>query len=142
MEDGNVSDWNSGIIEEFRANEGKVGGIFEGKSLLLLHHIGAKTGTERVSPLMYQTVDDGFAVFASKAGADSNPDWLYNLLANPTTKVELGTEVIAVKARLAEGDEHDRIWAKQKTTWPQFAEYEERTSRDAIPVVVLETFDS
>lgn len=133
-----VSDWNSGIIEEFRANEGKVGGMFEGAPLLLLHHKGAKTGTERVSPLMYQSVDGGYAVFASKAGADENPDWFYNVNAHPETKVEIGSDTVAVRARVAGGDAHDQIWNKQKEAFPQFEEYEEKTSRDRIPVVILE----
>ena len=134
-----MSNWNAGIIEEFRANEGRVGGMFEGAPLLLLHHVGARTGTGRVTPLMYQSIDDGFAIFASKAGADDNPDWLYNLKANPDTTVEIGAGVVTVKARVAEGDEHNAIWGAQKAAWPQFAEYEQKTSRDLIPVVVLET---
>jgi deazaflavin-dependent oxidoreductase (nitroreductase family) len=134
-----VSDWNSNIIDEFRDNEGKVGGMFEGAPLLLLHHVGAKTETERVTPLMYQALDGGYAVFASKAGADTNPDWLHNVKANPETKVEVGAEIVAVMARVAEGDEHDRIWSKQKQDWPQFAKYENKTARDVIPVVILET---
>ena len=133
-----MSDWNAGIIEEFRANEGRVGGMFEGAPLLLLHHVGARTGTERVCPLMYQSVNGSFAIFASKAGADTNPDWFYNLLANPQTKIEVGINTQTVLARLAEGEEHDRIWEQQKQEWPQFAEYERTTSRDVIPVVVLE----
>jgi len=133
-----MSDWNAGIINEFRANEGRVGGMFEGAPLLLLHHTGAKTGTERVTPLMYQPVDGAYAVFASKAGADTNPDWFHNLMANPEAKVELGTATAPVHARRAEGDEHDRIWKQQKRDWPQFAEYERQTARDIIPVIVLE----
>jgi len=133
-----VSDWNAGIIDEFRANDGRVGGMFEGAPLLLLHHVGARTATERVSPLMYQDVDGAYAIFASKAGADTNPDWFYNLKANPLTKVEVGVTTTSVRARIAEGEEHDRIWEQQKQSWPQFAEYEQKTSRDAIPVVMLE----
>jgi len=133
-----VSDWNDGITKEFRANAGKVGGMFEGAPLLLLHHVGARTGTERVSPLMYQSVDGGYAIFASKEGADTNPDWFYNLKANPNTKVEVGAETVAVRARVAEGTEHDDIWTTQKDEWPQFAEYEDKTARDIIPVLVLE----
>lgn len=133
-----MSDWNKQIIEEFRDNEGKVGGNFEGKPLLLLHHTGARTGTERVTPLMYQAVDGGYAVFASKSGADSNPDWFHNLKANPEARVELGTDTVDVRARVAEGDEYDRIWEKQKSDYPFFADYEEKTARDRIPVVVLE----
>ena len=133
-----MSEWNKGIIEEFRANEGKVGGGFEGRPLLLLHHSGARTGTNRVSPLMYQKVDAGYAVFASKAGADDNPDWVHNLKANPATRIEVGTETLEVTARVAQGDEHDSIWERQKREQPQFAEYEVKTSRDRIPVVLLE----
>ncbi len=132
-----VSDWNQGTIEEFRANNGRVGGVFEGAPLLLLHHVGARTGTARVNPLMYQAVDGGYAVFASKGGADSNPDWFYNLAANPQITIELGTDVIAVTARVAEGEERERIWEHQKQDRPQFADYERRTTRD-IPVIVLE----
>ncbi len=116
-----MSDWNAGIIDEFRENEGRVGGMFEGAPLLLLHHVGARTETERVSPLMYQTVNEDFAIFASKAGADTNPDWFHNLMANPQTKVEVGVDTKTVLARLAEGEEHDRIWEQQKQAWPQFA---------------------
>jgi len=133
-----MDDWNQGIIDEFRANRGKVGGMFEGAPLLLLHHVGARSGTERVSPLMYQAIDDGYAVFASAAGADTNPDWFHNLKANPETRVEVGAETTAVRTRVALGDEHERIWSKQKQEWPQFAEYERQTSRVVIPVVVLE----
>lgn len=133
-----MSDWNQETIDEFRANEGNVGGIFEGVPLLLLHSAGAKTGSARVHPLFYQIVDEGFAVFASKGGAPANPDWFYNVVANPSAKVEIGTETVAVKARVADGDEHDRIWDAQTKRYPQFGEYLENTSRDRIPVVVLE----
>jgi len=134
-----VSDENQGVVDEFRANGGRVGEFFEGKPLLLLHHRGARTGTERVTPLMYQAVGGGYAIFASKGGADTNPDWLYNLTANPDTKVEVGFAEIRVRARVTEGDEYDTIWTKQKADWPFFAEYEQQTARDVIPVVVLET---
>lgn len=133
-----MSDWNTRIIEEFRANGGEVGGAFAGRPLLLLHHKGAKTGAERVTPLMYEQLDRGYAVFASKGGADTNPDWLYNLRANPDTSIEVGVDRIDVKARIAAGDEHEAIWEKWKGDWPFFADYEERTSRDHIPVVVLD----
>ena len=115
-----------------------LGGMFEGAPLLLLHHSGARTGTQRVTPLMYQAVPGGYAVFASKAGADSNPDWYYNVTANSETKVEIGSESLSVTARVAGGEEHDAIWSRQKQEWPQFAEYEQQTARDVIPVVVLE----
>lgn len=133
-----MSDWDSDIIEEFRDNDGKVGGMFEGAPLLLLHHKGARSGTERVSPLMYRDLRDGYAIFASKGGADTNPDWFHNLRAHPETEVEIGTGTVAVKARVVDGDERDRIWSSWKSDWPQFAGYEKKTSRDHIPVIVLE----
>ena len=133
-----MSDWNQQIIDEFRANDGKVGGMFEGAPLLLLHHAGARTGTQRVTPLMYQGLPSGYAVFASKAGADSNPDWFYNVAANAETDVEVGADSVRVTVRVASGEEHDDIWNRQKRDWPQFAEYEQQTARDVIPVVVLE----
>ena len=133
-----MSDWNQAIIEEFRANSGRVGGVFDGKPLLLLHHTGARTGTRRVSPLMYQDVDGGHAVFASAAASHRNPDWFHNLEAHPETEIEIGTARVPVRARIAEGAERDRIWMRQKQDWPQFAEYEARTSREVIPVIVLE----
>ena len=132
------TDFNGQIIEEFRGNDGKVGGPFEGMPMLLLHHKGAKTGTERVNPLAYQPLPDGnFAVFASKGGAPTNPDWFHNLVANPRTTVEVGADTLPVVARVAEGEERDRIWTAQKEAVPGFAQYEEQTSRQ-IPVVVLE----
>ena len=133
-----MSDWNRRIIEEFRANEGRVGGSFEGRPLLLLHHRGARTGTTRVTPLMYQRLGVGYAVFASKGGADTNPDWLYNLDAHPRATIELGTENVDVVARRAQGEERTTIWEEWTEDWPFFAEYEEKTTRDHIPVIVLE----
>jgi len=132
-----LSDWNTKVIEEFRSTGGKVSGPFEGAPLLLLHHTGAKSGRVRVNPMMYQAVGPDFAVFASKAGADTNPDWFHNLLANPRATVEVGTERIDVNARVAQGAERDRIWSTQKQRYPGFADYEKRTARQ-IPVVVLE----
>ena len=131
-----TNDWNQQVIDEFRANEGKVGGQFEGAPLLLLHSTGAKSGKERVSPVMYQQVGDDYAIFASKAGAPDNPDWYHNLLANPEASIEVGTDAVDVVARVAEGDERERIWSTQKSEYPGFAEYEQKTSR-TIPVVVL-----
>jgi deazaflavin-dependent oxidoreductase (nitroreductase family) len=131
-------DWNQNIINEFRANNGVVGGPFEGASLLLVHHTGAKSGKERVNPLAYQDLDNGYAVFASKGGAPTNPDWYYNLIANPDTEVELGSEIIPVRARVAESEERERIWNEQKRRAPGFAQYEKTTGGRTIPVVVLE----
>lgn len=133
-----MSDWNANIIEEFRDNEGRVGGMFEGWPLLLLHHTGAKTGTERVNPLAYQAVGDQYAVFASKAGATTHPDWYYNLRANPDVSIEVGGETIFVTARVTEGDEREQIWSKQKQDRPNFGEYEVSAEGRQIPVVVLE----
>jgi deazaflavin-dependent oxidoreductase (nitroreductase family) len=132
-----ANDWNRKIIEEFRANGGKVGGMFEGAPLLLLHTTGAKSGLERVHPLMYQQVGDELAVFASKAGAPTNPDWFYNLRAHPDAKIEVGAETVPVRARVAEGDEADRIWERQKQLFPNFAEYEKTAGGRKIPVVLL-----
>lgn len=132
------NDWNSKIIEEFRANGGKVGGPFEGAPMILVHHAGAKSGTQRVTPLMYQQVGDSFAVFASKAGAPDNPAWYYNLLAHPKTTVEVGTETYNVTARVAEPSEREVIWERQKERYPGFAEYEVKAAPRTIPVVVLD----
>jgi deazaflavin-dependent oxidoreductase (nitroreductase family) len=132
-----TNDFNRQVIDEFRANGGKVGGPFEGGSMVLLHSTGARTGQERVHPLVYLPVDDGIAVFASKAGAQTNPDWYHNLVANPRAVVEVGTETYPVTARIAEGEERERIWSRQKELMPGFADYETKTTR-RIPVIVLE----
>jgi deazaflavin-dependent oxidoreductase (nitroreductase family) len=132
-----MSDWNATIIEEFRANEGRVGGRFDGAPLLLLHSTGAKSGQERVNPMMYQAVGDAFAVFASKQGADTNPDWLHNLRANPDARIEVGTETLEVTARVLDTEERQPIWDEQKARYPGFADYESRTDR-VIPVVMLD----
>jgi len=131
-----MSDFNQQIIEEFRSNRGKVGGQFEGAPLLLLHTTGAKSGAERVNPVMYQQVGDDLAVFASKAGAPSNPDWYHNLVTNPRASVEVGEERYDVDSRVAEGQERNRIWEAQKSAYPGFADYERQTTR-TIPVVIL-----
>jgi deazaflavin-dependent oxidoreductase (nitroreductase family) len=134
-----MSDFNQGVIDEFRANSGKVGGPFAGLPLVLVHHTGAKTGKEYVNPLAYQRLDDDtVAVFASKGGAPTNPDWFHNLVANPKTRIELGDEAYDVTARVAEDDERARIWEAQKQAFPNFAEYEQTAAGREIPVVVLE----
>ena len=135
-----MTDWNQHIIEEFRANDGRVGGRFEGRTLLLLHHTGAKSGTEYVNPLAYQRLsDDSVAIFASKGGAPTNPDWYYNLLAHPDVKVEIGTETHSAHARVADSTERGPIWERQKQDWPGFADYEESTDGiREIPVVILD----
>jgi deazaflavin-dependent oxidoreductase (nitroreductase family) len=132
-----MSDWNDKIIAEFRAHQGRVGGQFEGAPLLLLHSTGARSGEERVNPMMYQAVGSGFAVFASKAGADTNPDWYHNLRAHPRARVEVGTETVEVTARVLDPDEREPVWQEQKARYPGFADYEAKTER-VIPVVLLE----
>jgi deazaflavin-dependent oxidoreductase (nitroreductase family) len=131
-----LNDFNRAIVEEFRANGGKVGGGFEGAPMVVLHTTGAKSGKERLAPLVYQQLDDGWAIFGSKAGAPTDPDWFRNLQANPDATIEVGTEIVPVTARVAEGDEREVIWSKQKELMPGFAEYEAATTRQ-IPVVVL-----
>ena len=141
------------IIAEFRANGGKVGGPFQGSDILLLHHTGARTGTERISPLAFQWVGNSLAVFASKAGAPTHPAWFHNLRANPLTIVEvgtaeagtaepgtaeLGTRVIRVRARLAQPAERDVIYSRQKQRNPVFAQYEAAAAPRKIPVIVLD----
>ena len=130
-------DWNARIIEEFRESGGSVGGPFEGAPLLLLHTTGAKSGRERVNPVMYQVTGEAVAVFASKGGADTNPDWYHNLRAHSRATVELGNDTFDVEARVAEGEERQRIWERQKREWPAFGDYEHKTPRH-IPVVILE----
>jgi deazaflavin-dependent oxidoreductase (nitroreductase family) len=129
-------DFNARIIEEFRANEGRVGGMFEGSTLLLLHHVGAKSGTDRVNPLAFNRDGERYVVFASKAGAPTNPDWYHNLKAHPDVSIEVGTDTIAVRAEEATGEERDRLFRAQAERSPQFAEYERKTER-VIPVIVL-----
>jgi deazaflavin-dependent oxidoreductase (nitroreductase family) len=131
------NDWNAKIITEFRANAGKLGGSFEGAPVLLLHTTGAKTRRERVHPMMYRRVGDNYAVFASKAGAPTNPDWYHNLVANPAVKAEIGAQILELTARVADSAERETIWAAQKADYPGFAEYEQKTTRQ-IPVVILE----
>ncbi len=132
-----MSDWNDKIIEEFRANEGRVGGPFEGAPMILVHHVGAKSGTERVTPLVwFPQDDDSLVIIASKAGAPTNPDWYYNLKANPTVEVEVGTETFPVTATEVTGEERDELWSKVVAASPGFGEYQEKTTR-TIPVLRL-----
>jgi deazaflavin-dependent oxidoreductase (nitroreductase family) len=131
-----LEDWNAKIIAEFREHEGRVGGQFEGAPLLLLTTTGAKTGTPRVAPMMYLAEDERLFVFASKAGAPTNPDWFHNLVAHPEVRVELGTDTFAATAVIVEGEERERIYAEQARRFPGFAEYQAKTDR-VIPVVEL-----
>jgi deazaflavin-dependent oxidoreductase (nitroreductase family) len=131
-----TNNWNDKVIAEFRANRGQVGGNFAGAPLLLLHTMGAKSGAERVHPMMYQHVDGGWAVFASYAGKDINPAWYHNLNANPAATIEVGTETVEVTAHELPAGEREPIWDEQKRRYPGFAEYEAKTTR-TIPVVLL-----
>jgi deazaflavin-dependent oxidoreductase (nitroreductase family) len=133
-----MNEWNRQIIAEFKANDGVVGGDLAGVPLLLLHHTGAKSGTERVNPLAYQRIGNSVAVFASKGGAPTNPDWYYNLVANPDVTVEIGTETHGATARVAGDEEREQIWSTQKERFPNFAEYEQTAAPRKIPVVVLD----
>jgi deazaflavin-dependent oxidoreductase (nitroreductase family) len=132
-----ANDWNTNVIEEFRANGGKVGGNFAGVPLVILHTAGAKSGEPRQTPLFYRQEGDDVVVFASYAGAPTHPAWYHNVVAHPEVTVELGDATRTMRARVAVGDERERLWNAQKDEWPQFAEYEEKTDR-AIPVVILE----
>ena len=132
-----MSDWNAGIIEEFRANEGRVGGPFEGAPMILIHHLGARSGTERVSPLVYLPEDDGsMLVVASKGGAPTNPDWYHNLLAHPRVEVEVGTRTYAVDVHELDPAERAEAWPRLTARNPGFAGYQTRTTR-TIPVLRL-----
>jgi deazaflavin-dependent oxidoreductase (nitroreductase family) len=128
---------NQLIIDEFRSNGGKVGGHFEGRTLLLLHSTGARSGAERVNPLMYLSVDGSYAVFATNSGYANHPGWYHNLRANPSATVEVETSTVEVTAREAEGVERATIWARQVHVAPAFADLQAMTPR-LIPVVVLE----
>lgn len=126
---------NERIISEYRAN-GKV--VSAGSmSVLLLHHTGARTGVKRVSPLTYQVDGDRFVVFGSKSGTSTHPHWYHNIVANPRVTIEVDGSTFEATARVAEGDERERLWTKQKLDHPIYAEYEQKTDRQ-IPVVVLE----
>jgi deazaflavin-dependent oxidoreductase (nitroreductase family) len=132
-----ATDWNRQVIDEFRANEGRVGGMFAGAPMILIHHIGARSGTERVSPLVYFPQDDGsMVIVASKGGAPDNPDWYHNLKANPKIDVEVGTERFPVVADEIEAPERDPVWAAVVATNPGFGEYQQKTSR-TIPLFRL-----
>jgi deazaflavin-dependent oxidoreductase (nitroreductase family) len=133
-----MSDFNQSVISEFRANAGKVGGYFVGANMLLLHTTGAKSGQPRTNPLVYVTDGDRIVVIASKSGDHSNPDWYYNLLANPTVTVELGDKQFQARATaVTDEPERSRLYTKMVEHRSGFADYEQKTSRK-IPAVVLE----
>lgn len=132
-----MMDFNAGVIEEFRANDGKVGGYFEGAPMILIHTIGAKSGVERLSPLVYFAEADGsMVIVASKGGAPDNPAWYHNIKANPKFSVEVGTETFAVVAEEITGAERDAVWQRIVAERSGFGEYQEKTSR-VIPLLRL-----
>lgn len=132
-----MADWNSRTIEEFRANGGKVGGYWNGKPLLLLTTTGGKSGKRHTTPTMYLRDGDRLLVFASKGGAPTHPDWYHNLRTHPQVTVEVGDETYEATATVLTGEERDRLYARQGELYPQFADYQKKTSRK-IPVIALE----
>ena len=130
------NNWNQTIIDEFRANSGNVGGAFAGKTLLILHTIGAKSGQEHINPVAYVRDGDRIVIIASKGGAPTNPDWYYNILANPRVTVEVGTEQFQAQAAVASEPERTRLYNKMVEMMPGFAEYQQKTTR-VIPVITL-----
>ena len=131
-----LNERNQKIIDEFRANHGKVGGRFEGRTLLLLHTLGAKSEKERINPVAYVKDDDRFIVIASKGGAPTNPDWYYNILQNPQVTIEVGSEKHQAQAVVAEEPERTRLYNKMVEVMPGFDEYRRKTTR-VIPVILL-----
>jgi deazaflavin-dependent oxidoreductase (nitroreductase family) len=132
-----MNDWNRQTIEAFRANGGKVGGMWEGRPLLLLTTTGAKSGQRRTTPTMYLRDGDRLLIFASKGGAPTNPGWYHNLVAHPQVAVEVGSETYEATATVLKGEERDRLFARQAELYPQFGDYQKRTTR-TIPVIALE----
>jgi deazaflavin-dependent oxidoreductase (nitroreductase family) len=132
-----MQDFNSGIIEQFRTNDGQIReGMFKGAPLLLLTTTGAKSGKPTTHPLAYTRDGDDYVVIASKGGAPTNPAWFHNLVANPTVQLEVGPDTFQAKARVAQGEERERLYAAQAKMMPGFAEYQQKTTRQ-IPVVVF-----
>jgi deazaflavin-dependent oxidoreductase (nitroreductase family) len=136
LETAMPDDLNARTIAEFRANHGNVGGAFAGAPLLLLHTVGARSGMPRVNPMMYLPDEGRYLVFASKAGSDRHPDWYYNLLAQPEVRIEVGDEILTVRAVELHGAERDAHFAEQARRYPGFAAYQRRTDR-VIPVIAL-----
>ena len=132
----NGNNWNNAIIEEFRANSGKVGGYFTGKTLLILHTIGAKSGQERINPVAYVRDGDRLVIIASKGGAPTNPGWYHNLVASPLVTVEVGTDQFQARAATVFEPERTRLYNQMVAMMPVFAEYQLKTSR-VIPVITL-----
>jgi deazaflavin-dependent oxidoreductase (nitroreductase family) len=133
-----VADWNERIIEEFRANEGRVGGYFEGATILLLHTVGRKRGQPHVNPLVYLPDGERHVVCATNGGSTTHPDWYHNLVANPDVEIEVGTETIRVRAiEIQDDDERETLYARQVERRPGFAEYPAKANR-RIPVIALD----
>ena len=129
-------DFNQQIIEEFRANDGRVGGPFAGAPMILIHHLGARSGTERVSPLVYLPDGDDMIIAATKGGAPSHPDWYRNVVAHPEITVEVGADTFRVRAAETTGQERDDLWRRLKEARPGFAGYEAKTDR-VFPMIRL-----
>jgi deazaflavin-dependent oxidoreductase (nitroreductase family) len=136
MTPDDMKSFNQSVIDEFRANGGETSGPFAGAPLLLLNSTGAKSGETRTSPVVHTRDGDRYIIIASKAGADTNPSWYHNLMANPTATIEVGAETIPVVATVAEGEERTRLYDAQAALMPNFAEYAEKTTRQ-IPVFIL-----
>jgi len=132
-----MNEMNKRVIEEFRTNEGKVGGFFESATLLLLHTTGAKSGKEYINPLMTLKDGDRYVIVASAAGAQNHPDWYYNIIANPEAGVELGTETFRARATDTEEPERTELYATVSARYPNFIEYQDKADR-VIPVLTLE----
>ena len=132
-----VNEFNRGVIDEFRTNEGQVGGLFQGAPMLLLTSTGAKTGRRHTTPVVYTTDGDRLVILASKGGSPTNPAWYHNLVANPEATVELGPDTFKVKAVVTTGEERSRLFEQQAAVMPNFAEYQQKTTRQ-IPVIALE----
>ena len=131
-----AAEYNAKVIDEFRASEGRVGGMWEGTPLLLLHHTGARSGASRVNPVGYLPDEPRYVIFASNGGAPSSPDWYHNLKAQPTTRIEVESETIDVVAEEATGEERERLFARGAERFPDLARHARRTDR-VIPVIVL-----
>ncbi len=131
-----MSDFNKKIIQEFRANDGIVGGIFEGMSLLLVHTTGAKSGQLRINPTAYIKDEENLIIAASKGGADSHPDWYHNLVSNPQVIVEVGSETISALAEVPSEPERSNLYDKLATKYPMFNEYKTKTKR-VIPIIKM-----
>ncbi len=128
---------NQRVADEFRANGGKVGGRYEGAPLLLLTTVGAKTGEERIAPLGYTVDSDRYVVIAARGGAPINPDWYFNLVAQPLVKVEVGTETFTARATVTSGEERQRLWSERAVPGSRLDSYTTKTTRE-IPVILLE----